>query len=84
MLHGTDVDADAKAVNGNYVVPITNRLVNQAVATLYAKNPTAVAERKQKLMYQLWDGDQQSLQAALQGVAMQQQALAKGGAYAYA
>ena len=76
--NGTDVDADAAAVNGNYVVPITNRLVNQAVATLYAKNPTAVAERKQKLMYQLWDGDPQSLQAALQGVAMQQQALATG------
>ena len=43
---GTTIDADATSEDGNYVVPIINRVVNQAVATLYAKNPTAVAKRK--------------------------------------
>lgn len=51
-----------------YVVPITNRHINQAVATLYARNPKAVAKRKSKLLYQIWDEDPQSLQAAMMAV----------------
>lgn len=47
-----------------YTVPIINRHINQAVATLYARNPKAIAKRKAKLLYQVWDGDPQSLQAA--------------------
>ena len=50
---------------GNYVVPIIMRHVNQAVAQLYAKNPRAVAKRKKRLDFQLWDGDPRTLQAAL-------------------
>ncbi|MGZ5836368.1 MAG: hypothetical protein ACXWJ5_09210, partial [Xanthobacteraceae bacterium] len=65
---GTTIKEDAKEENGNYVVPIINRLINVAVATLYAKNPKAVAKRKQKLMYKLWDGDARTLQAALQSI----------------
>lgn len=58
--------ADADWVNAdNYVVPVTIRHINQAVATLYARNPKAQAKRKQKLMYQIWDGDPQSIQAAM-------------------
>lgn len=49
----------------NYVVPLANRHINQAVASLYARNPKVIAKRKSKLMYQLWDGDIQSLQAAM-------------------
>lgn len=71
--NGTSEDADAKAENGNYVVPIVNRLVNQAVASLYAKNPKAIATRKQKLMYQLWDGDPSSIIAATRAVQQQVQ-----------
>lgn len=48
----------------NYVVPVINRHINQAVATLYARNPKALAKRKQKLMYTVWDGDPASLKAA--------------------
>lgn len=70
---GTVSAADAAAENGNYVVPIINRIVNQGVATLYAKNPTAIAKRKPKLMYQVWDGDPASLQAAM--MAIQQPAM---------
>jgi hypothetical protein len=54
--------------DGSYVVPITNRLIGVAVATLYAKNPKAVAKRKQKLMYKLWDGDPATLMARSCGV----------------
>lgn len=63
--HGTVDKERAKALNGAYVVPILNRYINQAVAGLYAKNPKAVAQRKEKLYYKLWDGDPQTLQATM-------------------
>lgn len=66
--HGTTSKTAAEAEDGDYVVPITNRMIGVAVATLYAKNPKAVAKRKQKLMYKLWDGDPATLMAAFQKV----------------
>ncbi len=53
-----------------YVVPIVNRHINQAVAALYAKNPTAVAKRRKKLLYTVWDGKPESIQMAMQGAAV--------------
>lgn len=50
----------------NYVVPIVNRHINQAVAQLYAKDPRAQASRRRRLMYTVWDGTQESLVAATQ------------------
>ncbi|HEY5798481.1 MAG TPA: hypothetical protein VIU82_26050 [Bosea sp. (in: a-proteobacteria)] len=51
---------------GNYVVPVIVRHINQAVAQLYAKNPKAVAKRKKRMMYTLWDGRSDTLQAAME------------------
>lgn len=51
---------------GNYTVPIINRYLNQAVASLYAKNPTATAEKRKTMDYQLWDGKPETAMAALQ------------------
>lgn len=53
-----------------YVVPIINRFINQAVASLYAKNPKAVAKRRHRLNYAVWDGTQDSAKAAMQLVQM--------------
>lgn len=50
----------------NYTVPILNRHINQSVATLYAKNPTVVASRRERLLYKLWDGRADSLQSAME------------------
>lgn len=55
--------------DGNYVVPILNRHINQSVAALYAKNPTVVAKRRNRVMYKLWDGRSDTLQGALEAVA---------------
>jgi hypothetical protein len=52
---------------GNYVVPVVQRHVNQAVAQLYAKNPKAAAKRRQKVDFQYWDGNPQTLEAAYTG-----------------
>jgi hypothetical protein len=49
----------------HYIVPIINRHINQAVAQLYAKDPRAVATRRRKMLFTLWDGDPQTYAAAL-------------------
>jgi hypothetical protein len=54
---------------GNFTVPIIKRYLNQAVASLYAKNPTAEAEKRKTLDYQLWDGKPETAVAALQAYA---------------
>jgi len=54
--------------DGNYVVPIINRYMNQVVASLYAKNPTAYAERRKTLDFVVWDGKMETAQAAIQQV----------------
>jgi len=48
-----------------YVVPVVARHINLAVAQLYARDPKALAKRRKRLMFKLWDGDPQSYQAAL-------------------
>jgi hypothetical protein len=51
-----------------YKVNITQRFVRQKVASLYAKNPRALAKRRPRLNYRVWDGQMQSLQLAMQGI----------------
>jgi hypothetical protein len=53
---------------GNYKVNITQRFVRQKVASLYAKNPRAVAKCRPKLKYKFWDGTMEQLQMAMQGM----------------
>lgn len=51
---------------GNYVANITGRHIKQLVSALYAKNPKAIARRRARLDFQIWDEDEQSLIAAIQ------------------
>lgn len=69
--------ADKDWVDGdkNYVVPILNRLQNQAVAQLYAKNPKAFAKRKERRMFTVWDGTLAALNEAKNAVSMAQQTM---------
>lgn len=60
--------SDEWVKGGNYTVPIVNRYINQSVAGLYAKNPTAIAEKRKTLDYTLWDGKPDTAMAALQGL----------------
>jgi len=52
----------------NYKVNITQRFVRQKVASLYAKNPRALAKCRPRLKYKFWDGTMQQLQLAAQGL----------------
>lgn len=63
--------------SGQYVVPIINRYINQSVSSLYAKNPTAHAEKRRTLDFELWDGKPETLQSAIEGASLgDQQSLA--------
>ena len=51
-----------------YVANITLRHVQTRTASIYGKNPKIVARRKKRLMSRLWDGNAQTLQAAMQAM----------------
>lgn len=59
-----------------YVNNVTLRLVQQKVATLYAKNPEVQIKRKPRMDYQIWDGQEFSLIQA--GMAVQQSMMMGG------
>lgn len=48
-----------------YSVNLAQRHVQQRTAALYAKNPRCVAKRRQRMMYQLWDGSPKMLEDAM-------------------
>lgn len=52
--------------NHEYVVNLTLRHLHRRTAILYAKNPTAVCQRKPRLDYRVWDGSPATLQTAMQ------------------
>jgi len=54
-----------------YVANITLRTVQQKTAFLYAKNPKAVAKRRERILNTAWDGTESQLQTLAQtGMAM--------------
>ena len=67
-----DMDAALKGYDDtewndtNYVANILQRHVQQRTAALYAKNPQAVAARRERMDYAVWDGEESSLAMAYQ------------------
>lgn len=47
-----------------YIANMTLRMVNQKVASLYARDPKVVARRVRRLDFQIWDGKMETLQQA--------------------
>jgi len=56
--------ADKSWDDDKYVANILQRHVHQRTAALYAKNPKPVAQRRRKLDYNIWDGDEKTLAMA--------------------
>lgn len=61
----------------NYSANIAGRHVKQKTAALYAKNPRAVARRRETLDFAVWDETPDSLMMAFQTVQMAQQMMAQ-------
>lgn len=55
---------------GRYINNLVLRTVSQKVSTLYAKDPVAVAERRRRLDFRLWDGNVESLMEQAQQAQM--------------
>lgn len=53
-----------------YVANITLRHIAARTASIYGKNPKIIARKKPRLLSTVWDGNMQTLQAAMQAVAM--------------
>lgn len=71
---GLQWDNQQSISDDRYVANSTLKMVNQKVASLYAKNPTMQATRRKRLDYQIWDGQMESLQeAVMQAMQIQQQ-----------
>lgn len=58
-----------------YTANILQRHVQQRTAALYAKNPKAVAERRDRMEYSVWDGNESSLANAYALVESSEQAM---------
>lgn len=56
--------------SGRYTVPILARHINQTVSAVYARNPKSVAERRKRMMFKVWDGREDSLNAAMEMAAV--------------
>lgn len=56
-----------------YTANIAGRHVKMKTASLYAKNPKAIAKRRETLDFKVWDESPQSLQTAMQTIMMAQQ-----------
>lgn len=54
----------------HYTANITGRLVKQKTAALYAKNPKAIARRRETLDFTVWDENPQTLMNAFQTAQM--------------
>ena len=70
-MHGREESWDEK----NYTANIAGRHIKQKTAALYAKNPKAVARRRETLDFAVWDESPDSLMMAFQTVQMAQQAM---------
>ena len=58
------------ADDDRYVANLVHRHIQQRVAALYAKNPRAVAKRRPRLDFSLWDENPQTLMVAQQAAQM--------------
>ncbi len=65
-LNGFDDTAWSKE---QYVANILQRHVQQRTAALYAKNPKAAAKRRNRMDYEIWDGDEETLKQAYEASA---------------
>lgn len=69
FVGGFQYKSQPKLEDDRYIANFTIRMINQKVATLYARNPEVVANRRKRLDFQLWDGKMETIQQAV-GAAM--------------
>lgn len=61
FVAGWQWDGQSKLDDERYINNIVLRLVNQKVASLYARDPQFLITRKDRMNYQVWDGKPESI-----------------------
>lgn len=77
-MHLARLGRDKDKPKHMYTANIVGRHVKMKTAALYAKNPKAVARRRETLDFAVWDENPQSLQTAIGAISMLQQATSGG------
>ncbi|MBP9870545.1 MAG: hypothetical protein KBC53_03490 [Nitrosomonas sp.] len=57
---------DQKEEDDRYVANIAHNIIRQMAAALYAKNPTVIAKRNDRMYFSVWDENPESLMTAQQ------------------
>ena len=73
MTDGYQWQEEYGETDGPYVANIILRHVHQRTSALYARNPTVVAHKRKRRIYEIWDGDRQKILMAHQIVMAAQQ-----------
>ena len=73
FVAGYQWNGQQKLNDDRYIANFTIRAINQKVATLYARNPTVIAQRRQRLDYEVWDGKMESIMQAVSAAMMSMQ-----------
>ncbi len=59
---------DQTEADERYIANFTQRHISARTSTLYAKNPTAVYKKRERLDFAIWDGSEKSVMEALQAL----------------
>jgi len=73
FVRGLQWEGQVNLEDQRYVNNVTLKLVNQKVATLYARNPEAEVLRRKRRDFQVWDETQGMLMTGVQAAMMAQQ-----------
>lgn len=73
IADGYQWDESYSEYDNRYIANIVQRHIHQRTSALYAKNPTVVARRKNRRVYKIWDGNEQTLMQAMMIVQQAQQ-----------
>lgn len=68
FVYGIQWPGQEDLEDDRYVANVVMREINQGVASLYARNPKATAERRDMLDYTVWDGTPETLIQAAQSM----------------
>lgn len=68
FVAGWQWDGQTKLNDERYISNVTQKMVNNKVASLYAKNPQIEITRRERMNYQVWDGQRESMEQAIMQV----------------
>ena len=59
----------------HYIANVVQQHIKMRTSALYAKNPKAVAKRRERMDFEIWDGDMETIMLAQQNMAIAQQSM---------